>query len=46
MSNQQIRVNLMFDANVAAAKSNIQQLATLLQQIATPKTVTVNGGAI
>ncbi len=46
MSNQQIRVNLMFDANTTAAKSNIQQLATLLQQIATPKTVTVNGGAI
>ena len=46
MSNQSIRINLMFDANVASAKSNIQQLATLLQQIATPKNVVVNGGAI
>ena len=43
---EQVRVNLMFDANVNAARSNIQQLATLLQQIATPKTVVVNGGAI
>ena len=43
---QQIRVNLMFDANTSAARSNIQQLATLLHEIATPKTVVVNGGAI
>lgn len=45
-NNQQIKINLMFDANVNAAKNNIQQLATLLQQIATPKTIMVNGGAI
>lgn len=43
---QQIRVNLMFDANTQAAQTNIQQLAVLLQKIATPKNITVNSSAI
>jgi hypothetical protein len=36
----------MFGANTTSAKTNINQLATLLSDISTPKTITVNGSAI
>lgn len=47
MSNRQVRINLLFDANTAAAQANIQSLASLLQQISSTRTtIGVDGGSM
>ena len=47
MSNRQVKINLLFDANTAAAQANIQQLSNLLTQISSTKTtIGINNGNI
>lgn len=43
---QNIKINLLFDAQTAAAQTNIQQLSSLLHSISTTTTVGVDSGSL
>ena len=43
---QNIKINLLFDAQTAAAQTNIQQLSNLLHSISTTTTVGVDSGSL
>ena len=46
MANQQVKIDLLFQANTTAAQNNIQQLSNLLHQISTKTVIGVDGSSL